>query len=548
MSVLSLLKCIKEAVAPSPDVQRIIVLGCIDIDGDPANAVTVTRETIVTDGVPVTLFYTDYGTATQALYPGDTSLFVDCDTLEPIPPEPEVPVCKDWEILDAYLPLGTKGVNLEVWNVNNIAGQPVTTAASDIFVGPVDYSGMPAHDNGVPDGPATCEADLTIVDRYLAQNQWRYWTYLYITEPIRIREFHGAAEAIDYYVGECCADPVLQSVGAYPNNDPNNIAFDISLPAGVHYLGGEVFDFSVYSVINYQYSTDNGITWSRIPASWLYKNKPQISKCPVKYCPETQIFADAITGEKLGSEVSLCQPDLCSPISVLSADGPQCELITLYQVEKEQGSIEQKWTTSAVSTSLAAGHTYLDAFTAVDANGYPAHVNSADIVDQINVGEFTTNVLQADGIVADQAMSDFWLCIPEGVYLSEANATAEAVGVWAAPCGSDVMKQVLNAPYLNTGVNPLGYYEAGVYKFRLYHHDVTQNGIARLKYTNTAGIESNIPSSWVAQKRPTITAIHAWCCDDGKIWNKDKSEELFIGDELLKAKPCSGVSNCVTCG
>lgn len=539
------LRDIKEALSPSPVIQIIPVDGCIDIDGDPANAINVTRETTVTDGVPVTVWYTGYGTDAQAEYTGEVDPFVDCDTLEPIPEEPYIPQCVDWEILDAYLPLGDKGVNLEVWNVNNISDFPATSVASDIFVGEPDYSGMPAHDNGVPDGPATCEADLLIVDRYLEQNQWRYWTYLYTTEPIRLREHHGTAEAIDYYLGECCGPPVKAAVGEYLNNDINDLAFDVSLPAGVHYIGGEVFDFSVYSAVNYQYSTDNGVTWTRVPAAWLYKEKPQISKCPVKYCPETQIFADAVTGEALGSEVSLCQPSLCSPTSIVSADGPQCELITLYQVEKLAGSVERKWTTSAVDgPTNAAGHEYLGVFTELDAEGYPAHPNEPDVTE-VNEAATTTNVPDAEGIPDDQAIADFWLCIPEGVELFEFNGTAEAVGVWASESCANTMTEILNAPYLNSGQNPLGYYDAGIYRFRLYHHDITANGIAKIVYDNEGTLRP-IPGSWVSQTRPTVTPIHAWCCDDGVIWNKDKSEELVLSDSLLMKDPCSG-SGCLEC-
>ena len=547
MSILEKLCQIADAVAPKPDVQIIPVDGCIDIDGDPANAVQVTRVTTVTDGIPVTEFYTDYGTDAEALYTGDTTNFVDCDTLEPIPEEPVIPVCQDWEILDAYLPLGTNGVNVERWNGENATPSTGTASVpSDYFTGEVDYSGMPAHPNEFTS--TLCETDLFVLDQVNDASQMRYWTYLYTTVPIRLREFQGRAEAVDYYLGECCSDPVLNSTGAYPNAAAQGATFDVNLPAGVHYIGGLIHDHSFYSAVNYQYSIDGGETWIRVPAAWLYKSKPQISKCPVKYCPETQIFADAVTGEKLGSEVSLCQPDLCSPVSIVSADGPQCELITLYQVDKVAGALENKWTVSAVDTTTATGHTYLDAFTEVDAEGYPAHPNAPDVVNQVNPNEFTTNVTQADGITDDQATSDFWLCIPEGVYLAESNGTAEAVGVWSGECGSDDMSEVLNAPYLNTGLNPIGYYEAGIYRFRLYHHDVTANGIARLRIMNADGTTSNIPASWVAQSRPTITPIHAWCCDDGKIWNKDKSEELALDDNLLMTKPCGGSSDCLTCG
>lgn len=544
--ILAAIKNLQEALVPSPSIQIIPTDGCIDIDGDPDNAVPVTRVTTVTDGIPETAFVTGFGTEDEAPYVGDTSNFVDCDTLEPIPEEPVIPVCEDWEILNAYLPVGNAGVNVERWNGENATPSTGTASLpSEYFTAAPDYSGMPAHPNAFTS--TVVEADLLVLDQVNDASQLRYWTYLYTTQPIRLRELHGRAEAVEYYLGECCSEPTLQATGEYPNTIPSGANFDVSLPAGVHYIGGLIHDHSAFSSVDYQYSIDGGQTWIRVPAAWLYTDKPQISRCPVKYCPESQIFADAVTGEQLGAEVSLCQPTLCSPIAVLSADGPQCELINLYQVNKIQGSLENKWTTSAVDTTTATGHTYLDAFTAVDAEGYPAHVNAPDVVNQVNQGEFTTNVLQTDEITDDQATSDFWLCLPRGVSLVEFNATADAVGVWAGECGSEQMTELLNAPYLNTGENPLGYFEPGIYRFRLYSHDVTANGLARLRIKNADGSLSNIPVDWVAQSRPEITTIFAWCCDDGTLWNKDKSEQLELSDNLLMEKPC-GAGNCLSCG
>lgn len=227
---------------------------------------------------------------------------------------------------------------------------------------------------------------------------------------------------------------------------------------------------------------------------------------------------------------------------------PSCQLVTLYQIEKELGSVEQKWTVSAVDTPTAAGHTYLDAFTETDAEGLPAHPNPPDIVDIQNTAAATTNFTQTDEITDDQAIADFWLCLPETVEIGEFLGSAEAVGVWMSKtCGSNSMKSVLNAPYLNSELNELGFFDAGYYRVRLYHHDVTQNGAARLVYKNAAGNYAAIPQDWVAKSKPIVTPIQAWCCDDGKFYNKDKTEELELSDELVYDKPCAG-AGCLTCG
>ena len=523
-----------------PDTEVSIVDGCDDIDGDPANYVNVTREVIFEGGESTTTYYTNYGDDNLQQEYTIQGGFVDCATGEPIEEPVVPPPCENWAVIDVYKPIGVKGVNVERWVTNAITGENSATQAGDIFVGDTDYSGMPAHDNGVPDGPIVIESDLRILDNVNGQDQFRYWTYLYITESIRLRELLGRAESVDYYLGECCGEPILAASGNYPNTTGS--AFDVTLEPGIHYIGGTVNDFSAYSGVNYQYSVDNGTTWRNVPAAWLYATKPTIEQCPAKVCIETGICADLKTGLELGSEVTLCKPSLCSgsadPVVV------QCAPQTFYKVVLgEVGTVEQKWTTSAVQTSNAAGHSYRDAFTGVDADGLPAHPNAPDTTISSTIAS-TTNVLQQDSPeIDDQAQSDFWIYLPTDATLREFNATAEAVGVFISDrCGLGALNEKLDAPYLNSGPNDLGLYQSGWYKVRLYHHDVTANGVARLQADFGDGFV-NIPAYLTA---PTVEIIKGWYCDDGSNYNQDKSETL--DDTWACDDPRCSASTCCNSG
>ena len=522
-----------------PDTEVSIVDGCDDIDGDPANYVNVTREVIFVGSQSTTTYYTNYGDENLQAEYTIVGGFVDCATGEPIEEPVVPPPCENWSTISVYKPVGTNGVNVERWVTNAITGLPTnTTVPSDVFNGAVDYSGMPSHDNGVPDGPIVVESDLTILDQNNGQDQFRYWTYLYTPEPVRIREFFPRAEAVDYFLGECGNTPTKVATGVYPNTTA--IVFDVSLDAGIHYIGGEVFDATAYSGVRYQYSKDNGVTWANVPASWLYTSKPTISECPAKVCIETGVCADLKTGLALGDEVTLCKPDLCSgsadPIVV------QCAPQTFYKVNVGTiGTVEQKWTTSAISTTTATGHSYKDAFTGTGSDGLPSHPNAADTTISATTAT-TTNVLQGDSpVIDDQAQSDFWIYLPTDANLQEFNATAEAVGVWISEKCGGPLQEVLDGTYLNSTANPLGFYSAGWYQVRLYHHDVTANGIARLQADFGNGFV-NIPAYLEA---PTVEVIKGWYCSDGNDYNQDRSQVL--DDTWLCEDPRCKTSNCLTC-
>lgn len=525
------IECPALVAPPLDDIEFETLDGCFDVDGDPANYIPGTRQILVTNGVPEIKYFTDYGDDNnQAEYDivAEGTPFVNCATGAVIDdPEPK-PQCEDWEIITAFDVVGTKGVNVERWNTNAITGEPVSTLASDIFVGPVDYSEMPAHDNGAPDATGVVESDLTILDNTNDQSQLRYWTYLYTAVPIRLREQFGRAEAVDYFLGECCGPVVKAAVGPYPNNAA--AAFDVSLPAGVHYVGGEIFDFSAYSGVSYQYSTDNGLTWRNVPAAWLHTEKPRLTECQMKYCPETNTIVDPVTGIT-NTTAQTCRPVLCSPLE--SADkAVQCAPQTFYKVSGTIGTVEQSWTTNAPPISGATGTEYRAAFTGTDAEGYPEHAVPAPDATTTSTISSTTNVSGRH-----DAQSDFWIWLKDAQDLREFNGTAEAAGVWIgeSSCSSN-MAEVVNAPYLNSQPNPIGVRQAGFYRVRLYSADFSANGVSRLQAKNAAGNWAPLPAYI---DKPTVETIKGWYCDDGKLYNMDKSEVLGPEEWL-----CEDPANC----
>lgn len=499
-----------------PDTEVSIINGCLDVDGDPANYIPVTQEVIFSGGEQQSAtFYQNYGNEdTEVVIEQGENSFVDCATGEPID-EPVVPVeCEFTTIVTATAPIGDNGVN--VWKWDTLEGEyTAQTQAEDVFNGAIDGTGTPAINEQEGEGVYEKQNDLFIRD-INAQNAYKYQTFFYTTEPVLIREFHGTAESMDYYLGECNTSTTLTGSGEYLNNTLPN-GSEASLSAGIHEIAGTVYDFSVWGFTNYWQSFDNGQTWSRIPASQLYCKEPIIQECQVQLCEKEngeKLLTDIESCLPLGPEFTLKPPQLCSG-EISLAPPVQCELTTFWKVNLgEVGTVEQKWTTSAVSTTTAAGHSYKDAFTATGTDGLPTHPKVADITISSTIAS-TTNVLNDDSpVVDDQAQSDFWIYLPTDATLEEFNATAEASGVWISDkCGLGNLREVLDAPYLNSTANNLGAYSSGWYKVRLYHHDVTANGITRLRADFGNGFE-NIPAYLTA---PTVELVKEWVCNDTDI-------------------------------
>lgn len=218
-------------------------------------------------------------------------------------------------------------------------------------------------------------------------------------------------------------------------------------------------------------------------------------------------------------------------------DKPTCQMITLYKIDKTPGAIEQQWIQSAIVSSTAAGSEFTDSFSGTDNEGLPAHPNAPDVTQTV-INSSTTNVGPSDENPSDQAQLDMWLCALEGAQLFEHLTTAEAVGIYFSDGCDGVLKQVLNAPYLNQGVNPLGF-KQGIFRVRMYHDDATASGVARLQYINDAGVMTFVPREWMSTTKPVVTEICAWICDDGTLWNEDRSQQLTLSDTLVKKNPCA---------
>lgn len=216
------------------------------------------------------------------------------------------------------------------------------------------------------------------------------------------------------------------------------------------------------------------------------------------------------------------------------------DLIEYYTTTGLNGAIEQLWDIDTIQTTGAVGHLYTDAFRDTDGEGYPLHPKTANSTTVVS-GAVTTNVSGTH-----QAQLDFYLYVPSGgATLREFNATAETVGVWASDACSDVMTERLNAPYTNTSANPLGYFSEGIYRFRLYVHDFSANGIARIQYLNSSGNYVAIPTSWVFQTRPQRKLYKGYLVE-GKYYQLDCKTEVdtnanFFSCEEIKCSPSNNV-------
>lgn len=510
---------------PIPDYEFDFTDGCDDVDGDPANYVNITREIVVVDGVQTVTFFTDYGLNTQTVYaPADGIFFVDCATGEPLGEPVVKPTCYDAETIDAFAPTGTQGVNEERWIGDDaVTGLPVSTLPSQIFTGAEDYSLMPAHTNGAPTS-AVVGPDFLVNDTNNAQDQFRAWSYIYTPVPIRLRDRAAWAESTRYFLGECCGPVVEVLEVPYPGTSQAAL-LDVTLPAGIHYVGVQVFDFSAYSGVDLQYSVNGGVTWARVPKAWLYAQKPTLQTCPVRVCFKedgTSVLTDLLTGDPLGPEFTVKKPNLCTPIAVQSST-PSLSCKTFYRVNKPtQGTVEQQWTVSTPTlTGVNGVSDYLEAFSDTDAEGYPSAPVAPDSTTSNTIAS-TTNIVSATG-EQDAAQSDFYIFLDQDTELREFNGTAEAAAVWISGCGTMAMTEVLNAPYTNiTPPNLLGLYKKGCYRVRLYHTDFSANGVARLQGMIN-GAWSNLPAY---PTKPTVDVIEGWKSSDGNNYNQDLSEVL----------------------
>lgn len=210
-----------------------------------------------------------------------------------------------------------------------------------------------------------------------------------------------------------------------------------------------------------------------------------------------------------------------------------CELQTFYRVVGDIGSVEQKWTASSPVISGAGGTSYLQAFTATDADGYPSIAVAPDVITSNTVSATINDASTAQ----DAAQSDFWIYLSEENQLREFAGTAEAVGIWISEsCGSERMIEVLDATYTNTQPNPLGTFKKGFYKVRLYHSDVSSNGTATLQASTDGTTWATLPAY---TNKPKVEEIKGWVCDDGLFYNQDKSLVLDPTEWLCNNPDCT---------
>ena len=333
--------------------------------------------------------------------------------------------------------------------------------------------------------------------------------------------------------------------------------------------------------VGVEWSLDGGLTWAKVPVSNI-SSVPPICETIVKWvseggslslgptesigecdCPEaTDIEVPTI--ESI-SEIYVCQGSttlvrktivdsegretivfetsagvvIKAPVSY-TIGACNCAPTTYWKYTNEApGSLETKWITTANQGNL----TIAQAFPDVDPQGYPTNTATPDIVNQVNPQAATTNVVSS-GTDSDSAQSDFYLFIPYTVNLAEQAGTAETVSVYVSQCGQTDMSEILNAPYTNFGLNPLGSFSPGCYRFRLYHHDYTANGTATLRIDDGDGTTSPIPASWISQIKFKEEEIKGWYCMGG-IYMDNEGNPIDLTDDFTFCSPvtCPPVSS-----
>lgn len=543
------IECPKVEVESLPDIEFLARSVCVDIDGDPANYLTVTQEIIVINGEQSITLFENYGIdGQQSEYTlPDGAILVDCATGVPVEDPPVVVDCSDWEIASVFDVIGDSGVNVERWNTNAITGEPTSTVPSDIFVGPNDYSGMPAHDNGAPDGPIVVEADLLVLDNVNDQSQMRGWTYLYTTQPIRLRELYNRAESVDYFLGECGGEPTKVATGVYPNTVTSGASFDVNLDAGIHYIGFEVFDFSAYSGVNYQYSTDGGLAWARVPKEWLFRTPPRVTQCQMKVCPETGLIADIKTGV-INTTAELCEPKLCGSVALPSK---QYQAITLYTVEPqgENGVYAAHWRSPLINSGNAAPHDNVSNIF----SDWRTHVNGdPDFETIVSTWSQTDSSLvgNADANGQDQMLMYAYVLVTGQMTLYEDNTNSgERVGVYVGECCSYPPELVLETTSDTTGGAGSGLGEfatlgAGLHLLAFQLSDISAFAGLRLRYSTDLGATlQTFDASFSYPVKPKINVpIKAWLCEDGTIFNQDRTGTIEIDNVTVFCEPieCKG--------
>ena len=560
------IKC-PEIVIPEdtiPDYEFETTDGCDSVDGDQANYVTITRETVFINGTPTTTFYTNYGDeATQAEYTliGD---FVDCATGEIID-DPEPPPCEStsyagllWRVKDTAQLLTT----VDYWGGPNYpTGQASAPHAnvSDIFTVSSDGKTL-EHSVGPPSATFTAaftdirtsNADFIAAsgagDRTgtSGNDQIRVRGYVVLNETALLRDVNpNTGERGGIWLNQCCAGSLQLIYEDTTDSVPGDTGiFDgVRVPAGIHYFEAVTSDLSAWQGFQLDASFDDGANYEPLP---IYDIKPEYECIALSRCDDTGVLLHADTGEVItvGVDDLRCEPPACIAASTTDAllselielqKRPMCAKETFYKVTlPEQGTVEQKWEANA-SPRITTDDSYKTAaFTLTDDCGLPAHANGAADTTVSNTLSQTTNINNPG--IPDQAQSDFWIYLDEDSELGAATGQAEASGIWIG-CDIKSMSEIQDGVWPNTDATVLGDYAPGIYRVRLYHDDEGTSGTTRLTANG-----SLIPAY---ATKPTVEVVKGWCCDDGNFYNLDKSETLDPAEWVCDDPRCK--TGCLTC-
>ena len=373
------IKCPEITVASDaiPDYEFDIVDGCDSVDGNQANFVNVSRETVFVDGVPTTTFYTNYGNESlQAEYTliGE---FVDCATGEPIN-EPEPPPCEStsyagvlWRVKDTASLLTT----VDYWGGPNFpTGQ--TSAphgnVSDIFTVSANGSTL-EHVNGAPS--VTFAAGFTDIRTSNANfiaatgagsstgtsgnDQIRVRGYVILNEPALLRDVNpNTGERGGIWLNKCCAgslELIYEDTTDSVSGD-TGIFDGVRVPAGRHYFEAVTSDLSAWQGFQLDASYDDGATYAPLP---IYDIKPQYECIPLSRCDDTGVLLHADTGEiiTVGENDLRCEPPACVADEAASSgsEGPTAEEIAASMVDEERARTEgrrESWQDQGGTVSL----------------------------------------------------------------------------------------------------------------------------------------------------------------------------------------------------
>ena len=192
--------------------------------------------------------------------------------------------------------------------------------------------------------------------------------------------------------------------------------------------------------------------------------------------------------------------------SITDADCSDCDLTKIWTISGTNGVALQQWTDNAIDTGaeLPTASIFIDE----DAEGYPAHVNTPDIV-------VTQTAFNQPNIVGvDQHQIDAWIYVPVSARLRDSAGLVETGEIYTGVCGGTMSlaeSWQAAAPY---SAREFATLDAGFHRLRVYINDYSPDSSGFNLQWDVDGAWSNVPPANLFLEEPELNCRNVRICGD----------------------------------